>query len=239
MNPPPPSTHHDHYRGSDVDLVPGTLRGYRTWILTPGQSADYTVTTWGGVTYTLSGPPDSPSFKSIHLRGNVWMADQVNEAHCRSFDETKHHYDQAAVIDAWSMVLDSKAYFSGSSATITRGAYKPAPVSSCVCGFYAALNVQNIPQDCGRILRSGEVLPTSSSTFLLCEKFVLGSITAHGKIVLGTRGFRAQYASIEAVVSTVPIPGVITVGSLDELLARFPPADVSTLIGQGESRGPR
>jgi len=57
----------------------------------------------------------------------------------------------------------------------------PIPASSCACGFYAKH-------------KPGDYDPRGS---------VLGVIKAYGKVVLGTLGFRAQYAEIEAI-SFVP-----------------------------------
>jgi hypothetical protein len=108
-----------------------------------------------------------------------------------------------------------------------------APVSECTCGFYARHTLKGV-----------ENLYRNASVF--------GSIKAHGRIVLGTKGFRAEEAEIEALLLD-PIkvkPGSLSgwydgptvVGLLqrayvvpvytdrEELLKDFPPIPVDHLL---------
>lgn len=68
--------------------------------------------------------------------------------------------------------------------------YSAAPTPYCACGFYAKYK-SNSPEFLGMAISS------ASS--------VIGVIDAWGKIQLGTKGFRAQYARIVAIAPFVPI----------------------------------
>ncbi len=65
--------------------------------------------------------------------------------------------------------------------------------------------------------------------------FVHGCIRAHGRIILGTAGFRAQRVEMEAIygrgnrviASNYNVPWFATLG---ELLEHFPPSSVDALL---------
>jgi hypothetical protein len=112
-----------------------------------------------------------------------------------------------------------------------------APAQKCTCGIYGWYNPSAIDPGFGR-----------------SSERVTGVIEASGKIVLGTRGFRAQAARIVAIV--MPLRGLLS-GSLEdqrihaaafhsackrygalgftslgELVEQYPPEDVTALIGE-------
>jgi hypothetical protein len=98
-----------------------------------------------------------------------------------------------------------------------------APVHRCACGFYAKYN----PFDLKDIVNS------------VLGGCVSGAVDFHGKIQLGTRGFRAQYAKIVAIsIDTwllntddlLHAYGVPVYDSMDSLVKDFPPSDLSELI---------
>jgi hypothetical protein len=101
------------------------------------------------------------------------------------------------------------------------------PVKGCSCGIYA------VHEPTGRIDGSG---------------YIGGSIKAYGKILLGTDGFRASTAEIEALAPINPSAQLFPIGlswlqeigdryqvpvfkSMDELTEAFPPISVDHLIG--------
>ena len=90
----------------------------------------------------------------------------------------------------------------------------PTPVAECSCGFYAKHRPDNFDS----------------------RGYVIGVIKAYGKVILGTEGFRAQYAEIEALapltslypesLSQYKVP-ILTPGMM---LERFPPISVKELL---------
>lgn len=109
-----------------------------------------------------------------------------------------------------------------------------APQIDCTCGFYAVYEPHHIPHYNG------------------CEIYAV--IEASGKIVLGTRGFRAQKARIVAA-TLVPLQvsryggsytheilngiartyNISTFTSYDDMIAAYPPEDVSELVPKEKS----
>ena len=89
-----------------------------------------------------------------------------------------------------------------------------SPTLGCGCGFYAYYN--------------------AISGYGYGD--LIGSVKAHGKIILGTLGFRAEYMEIEALCSVdrgcyADAYGVPRFPTLEELLENFPPSNVTELIG--------
>jgi hypothetical protein len=112
-----------------------------------------------------------------------------------------------------------------SCAFFNEGAHNlaPVPAKGCTCGFYATYN--GIPRDFTGLFE--------------------GSVKAEGRIILGQRGFRAQFVTVEALCFSASVPiahrdfiahqvselyRVPFFNSRDELLEAFPPQDVSHLI---------
>lgn len=109
------------------------------------------------------------------------------------------------------------------------------PSRTCKCGFYATylprLYASHLPEiwqfygDKRRV-------------------FIHGSILASGRIILGTKGFRAQYARVEAlfgwrarkVADYYGVPWYLTHG---KFLKAHPPQDVSAFLGETKDRGSR
>lgn len=151
------------YGDKEAELVPGVLRGYRSWYLRLGDL--------GGYLEAINFPV-------------AWEPSR-NTAHCVNGIQLVRH---------------------------------DAPHARCTCGFYA----RHTPE-----------FWTGSSTYQ--PPFVLGSIRAYGKVILGTGGFRAQYAEIEALAiayaSPVPLPYNVPIfSSLTELVEQFPPIPVDHLL---------
>lgn len=149
------------YSGKEVPLVPGTLRGYRTWT-TPSVSLHAT-----NVPY-------------------IWHPG-INQAVCHR-------------------------RFMG---TTINGPH-PAPLSNCTCGFYACYHPDLAPYP------------------------ATGVVEMSGRVILGTRGMRAEKARIVAHLAMwdefAPLreklyPEVKWFGDTQDMLAEFPPQDVSELIG--------
>lgn len=62
-----------------------------------------------------------------------------------------------------------------------------APVRGCTCGIYAKHTLEGVEDE------------------FSWPSFLFGSIRAHGKVILGTAGFRAEYAEIEALFWPYPL----------------------------------
>jgi hypothetical protein len=105
-----------------------------------------------------------------------------------------------------------------------------APVSGCTCGLYAKHTLQDVEQE----FDGGG--------------YMFGSIKAHGRIILGDQGFRAEYAEIEALLwYGPPIRYVDPAGDLvtalnsvpfytdrRKFLKNYPPISVDHLLPEKE-----
>lgn len=100
-----------------------------------------------------------------------------------------------------------------------------APGSQCTCGFYAKHCLEGVERDYNPSI------------------FTYGSIRASGKVILGTEGFRAQHADIEALyvpwTPSPPSPDLLrrlrhinlpVFFNRDRFLAAFPPISVDHLL---------
>jgi hypothetical protein len=111
----------------------------------------------------------------------------------------------------------------------------PAPAERCGCGIYGwyrpdLLDVAaTCPCGCGL-----------SGSGVLDSSVVFGTIAATGRVLLGTRGFRAARARITGVVvephhgilrTTLAGAGVALFDTLDELVAAQPPQDDLASLG--------
>ena len=149
------------YSGHEVPLVPGTLRGYRSWI-----------TDMEGVLYPINAWPNS-----------AWTAG-INESVCH-----------------------------GNCGIPARGHCGSSPGTTCTCGFYAT----HIP------------LPRCGS--------VVGVIEASGRVIIGTKGFRAQKARIVAAY-TVKLDSRMLDNYRDvqwfqdpeRMWEKYPPQDLSEIV---------
>jgi hypothetical protein len=93
-----------------------------------------------------------------------------------------------------------------------------SPAVGCSCGYYATYDPRSYRQHVG--------------TF---GTFVHGCIKAYGRISLGTRGFRAEYAQVEAVYGRSARAAarryhVPWFRSQERMLEHFPPQDVTELL---------
>jgi hypothetical protein len=98
-----------------------------------------------------------------------------------------------------------------------RGLDHEAPDPDCTCGFYATYQ------------------PSSNGGHFFAYP-VAGIIEASGRIILGTKGFRAQRTRIVALMNTAPYSrdaaemyDVPLFGSSQEALEAFPPHDISEI----------
>lgn len=104
----------------------------------------------------------------------------------------------------------------------------PTPVEGCGCGYYAIYRPQDLP-------------PALQAWSLPGEGYIVGSVSAYGKIVLSTRGFRAEYMKIESLVLHPSLDWLAKVYqashviSFSELVNRFPPSNVDELLESAES----
>ena len=78
------------------------------------------------------------------------------------------------------------------------GSEEPSPVKDCTCGIYARHRPEDVNVTLGPIM---------------------GTIKAYGHVILGTEGFRAQYAEIEAI--SAPWGGLYTQGTMDYLSHKY------------------
>lgn len=99
-----------------------------------------------------------------------------------------------------------------------------APAVRCSCGYYATYNLDDLYVYRAWARNIGDS--------------VIGTVKAHGSVILGTIGFRAQYMEIEALVDSSPLVaeraaayGVPTVPSFEALVSQYPPSNVDELIG--------
>ena len=99
-----------------------------------------------------------------------------------------------------------------------------APLARCSCGYYASYDpASNVAHAQIRDITSGD--------------WVRGAISAYGRIVLGTGGFRAQRVRIDAVWGPGPVTrraakvhGVPWFRTRKAMLEQFPPSDVTELL---------
>ncbi|MFS8584282.1 MAG: hypothetical protein FWJ72_04290, partial [Acidimicrobiia bacterium] len=153
-------------------LVPGTLRGYRTWRL------------------LRRAPEDGALPLTSVTRGVRWAPTLTAE--CAPLEPGVDGLPEGA------------------------GAHR-APTAGCRCGIYGWYD----PHDAD-ILRAR----------------VFGVVQASGLVVMGERGFRAERATIAAVVTrnrrlarACERAGVAVYRRKRDLLAAFPPEDLTALLG--------
>lgn len=170
------------YDGSERTMVPGTLRGYRAWIVGGGK------------------------LRSIIDR-EPWLV-SGNTAMCR----------RGMMRNGWVT-----GRLPGEMPRIT--SLHDAPDSRCTCGFYVKHRLEGVERDYDPSI------------------FTYGSIRASGKVILGTEGFRAQHADIEALyvpwTPSPPSPDLLwhlqrinlpVFYNRDRFLAAFPPISVDHLL---------
>lgn len=175
----------------DMELVPGTLRGYRGW-------------RWNDDTR--------------RLMSTGWMHDWAQErlqpdATCLRPDGEAWHLHVAAS-------ADQLLTFPRTSTLPSRR--RLAPIPPCTCGYYASyLPRAYVEHGC-----------------LYCSgSYLHGTVSAHGAVVLGTKGFRAQCVEIDALwgqtsFAAAKIYGVPWFMTEWEMLQEFPPSSVDELLGQ-------
>jgi hypothetical protein len=111
---------------------------------------------------------------------------------------------------------------------------KNPPVSSCRCGLYG----KYYPDDFKDVIGFGWGGP-----------LVLGAIEAHGRVILGTKGFRAEKVRILGLApfqaidcSKIPLLAnhylVNYYDQIQDLVENFPPSDVSNLVPKETPEAP-
>ena len=160
-------------------LVPGSLRGYRTWRLLSRRAA-------------AQLPDGSLPLVSVTRRNVRW--ERTLTAHC-----------------------EPPGPGSVGPVPSASGGGHHAPETQCVCGIY------------------GWYDPTD--TYMTSAR-VFGVVEASGLIIMGERGFRAQQATIAAVVTrsrravaACERAGVAVYRRRRDLLRDYPPDDLSSLLG--------
>jgi hypothetical protein len=167
-------------------LVPGALRGYRTWRLFD-RGADV--------------PDGRLPLTSVSRRRVVWGRTLL--ARCEPF----HPPDPAAP----PLSDDEDDH--------------PAPQDGCTCGIYGWYD----PADTGMV-----------------SARVFGVVEASGRVLMGERGFRAERATIKAVVTrnrraaaACEQAGIAVYKRRRHLLRDHPPEDLSSLLGPDHRPPPR
>ena len=175
------------FNGSETELVPGVLRGYRAWRV------------------------ETTHRRLISFASPCMWQPGANKAFCQR---------DIGLSACWS-------------------SRNSAPNPECSCGYY------------------GHYCPSVSCDYLAVEWHwrpniflmegvygrlfpkVWGSITVHGRVVLGEKGFRAEYATVEAIVAHPSLWSLIRehyevslFATADELIEAFPPQDMSHLLGR-------
>jgi hypothetical protein len=178
------SGHRDVRRGLygvEIQVIPGTLRGYRAWRV----DRDW-------------------RFLGLHNTGLVSLSDS-------HYSWNPREPQRAECL----LGFDCDCGF-------CRGCRKrkshESPVVGCSCGYYATYDFDSYKQHVG--------------TFGI---HIHGCIKAYGRISLGTRGFRAEYAQVEAVYGRgaraaarrYRVPWFRSQG---RMLEHFPPQDVTELL---------
>jgi hypothetical protein len=166
----------------DVELVPGTLRGYRGW-------------RW------------NENIQRLVSTG--WLHDWEQErlqpdAMCLRSDAEARRIHAVFSVELVHLAVGSRA-----------------PASECTCGFYASY--------------APRVYIDHAS--LYSGSYLHGTVSAHGAIVLGTQGFRAQRVELDALWGrtsevAAEVYGVPWFQSERQMLQEFPPSNVDELLRQ-------
>lgn len=164
----------------DVDLVPGTVRGYRVW-------------NWDTFAKKLvsTGWP------------HAWAKGQQQP-------------------DAICMSTRSRESRSGCRCDLCVGGRHISPAPWCSCGYYASYDPYSY---------------MAQAAIAVDDLHIHGTVSAHGLIVLGTGGFRAQRIQVDAFWG----PGVRTQKAMEQyevpwfrtreqMIRKFPPTSVKELL---------
>ena len=168
---------HEFYTNkSQIELVPGTLRGYRVWSHYAGR---LTSTGWN---YPWTPSPE----QQVAICARLGLETYVRALH--------------------------NAYDCG------------APCAPCSCGYYASYDP------------ASNVAHAQIRDITSYDWWIRGAISAHGRIVLGTGGFRAQRVRIDALWGPGPARhvakahGVPWFKTRKAMLEEYPPSDVTELL---------
>lgn len=190
----------------DSRVYPGTLRGYRSWFM----RADGMFGT--GVGWSYRWQVDSTA-RCLYTRGENLVRVEIPGERVFLSEQIPQ-----SEIDCY--------YTRGIISPYTHGT-PPDPV--CRCGFYAYYgHMEKEYKQSRNIWNALPVLPPSSGGL------VYGIIEAYGKIILGTKGFRAEKARIVALVKptdtmNIDLENCFTEGSVEifhsyrDLLDTYPP----------------
>jgi hypothetical protein len=183
-----------HFGAGEAQLIPGTLRGYRCWnvIETAALSSmlgylsrvkTTTPTHIDGVLTSVSTPndwltveqeavckPRGQVGRSFHYHVVSQIAAQPPSVLLSGMTYEIIHTSDETVI-RWSCVRDD--------CDVARAQSHSAPAPGCRCGIYGWYDLND-----AMVEHSGEVL---------------GVIEVSGRVILGTRGFRAERAKIVAL----------------------------------------
>jgi hypothetical protein len=170
--------------GSEVQTVPGTLRGYRAWRIERD---------WRFLGLHNTG------LTALSHRGFVWSSGEPVQAQCSPF--------------LHCFCGEGEGCFS-----CAKTKHHDAPVANCSCGYYATYDPEHYKENTG-----------------LGHYYIHGCIKAYGRVSLGSRGFRAQYAEVEAVWGRFARAaarryGVPWFRSQERMLEHFPKQDVTELL---------
>lgn len=98
------------------------------------------------------------------------------------------------------------------------------PSQDCECGFYSAYSPEG--------LKGAPGLPNDPT--LLRWNYVVGAVKASGRVLLGSKGFRAERMKVLGLVSGTgnqPVTDIPIWESLTDLMWQFPPQNVTELLG--------
>lgn len=164
------------FSGSERPLVAGFMRGYRAW--QPGSG----------------GRLDSSS------AFYTWKPER-NVVHCEtirySLEELAQwdRISQNRCLCAGCGSYDEQLYYARRRLERLQAHQMPSDDPDCkTCGFYALHNVRRLRE------------AVAQDMYIVPGAIVYGSIKATGIVIVGTQGFRAQYAEVEALAGPAAEP---------------------------------
>jgi hypothetical protein len=167
------------FSGEEKPLVAGFMRGYRAWRPAPVPFESRPVREGeklrsSNASYVWARGRNVAACNSIvYMRDNLAHWDRISQNHCRCGGCGSYDEQLARRLDQFSRLLAHQI---------------PSNGPDCkTCGFYALHNLRQF-----REAVAGHMYIGPAAT-------IYGSIKATGAVIIGTKGFRAQYAEIEAL----------------------------------------
>jgi hypothetical protein len=176
----------------EMELVPGTLRGYRGWRW--NEDTQRLMST--GWMHDWAPERLQPDAMCLRPDGEAW------DFHAASLDDYRLHF----MMQSFPPIVRRSG----------------APVPQCTCGYYASYAPR-------AYIDHG---------WLWSRDYLHGTVSAHGAVVLGTRGFRAQRVELDALWGrgankvAAEAYGVPWFATEREMLQEFPPSNVDELLGR-------